>query len=637
MGNSGGGSTAPADTKSAPNGVTGRSNNQNTNDVEEDEQDIHMFDRSTLAQVKSGNLQENYEVLEELGSGSFGVVNKGRDIRAFGVSLAGFVAIKTIPKKKVTDTKKLKAEFNVLRQLDHAHICKAYEFYEDHRNIYLVMDICTGGTLLETLCKQRKFSESDAANVMRQILSPLAYLHQSNFVFRDLKTENVMFAAPSTDGKIGCVKLIDFGLCCPFDRGTKICKAAGTPYSVAPELVTAPVQYDQKCDSWSAGVVMYILLSGQYPFNGKTKDELLHNIKREPVSFKDKRWKKISREAKKLIAELLKKNAETRCEVIDALSHDWLKGDLELPDENIMAEVVDSMAHFQSLNMLQKAAITALAWRASDDETLHLRQIFESIDRDGNGYVTVEELTSAFEKAGVKVPIDFGTLVQESGTDGNDTIEYTEFIAAAIDKRKMIKEETVWEAFKIFDQDGNGTVTKKELLKILTGRTSDKIRQVHGDKAVDGFLGEYDTTGDDVIDFDEFMQMLNAASETYLNGGAASKQTMAARDGADDGQRKTANNEHWLNVLLKVPLCSSCTLASNQLAGNPDTKSPQVVNATGSDRSSRQKGQSTDSARKTPSMKSPNVSKKAMMSGNSKRSPSKDVDDPVQKVGSKRR
>jgi len=247
-------------------------------EIEEDENDLSMFDRSALAQVKKGSLHTNYEVLEELGSGSFGVVNKGRDVRARGVSLATWVAIKTIPKKKIKDPNKIKAEFNVLRQLDHAHICKAYECYEDRRNIYLVMDICTGGTLLETLCKQHKFSEKDVSNVMRQMLSALAYLHQSNFIFRDLKTENVMFATPVKQGEVGNVKLIDFGLCCPFEKGTRLAKAAGTPYSVAPELVTAPVQYDQKCDAWSAGVVMYIMLSGQYPFRGKTKDELLHAI-----------------------------------------------------------------------------------------------------------------------------------------------------------------------------------------------------------------------------------------------------------------------------------------------------------------------------------------------------------------------
>merc|ERR1719238_2215195 len=182
---------------------------------------------------------------------------------------------------------------------------------------------------------------------MRQILSALAYLHQTNFVFRDLKTENIMFKQEVAEGSIGNVRLIDFGLCCPFERGTKMAKAAGTPYSVAPELVTAPVQYDHKCDAWSAGVVMYIMLSGQYPFRGKTKDELLHAIRREPVSFKDKRWKKISKEAKTLMAELLRKKPETRIDISEALEHPWIEMDAPLPTEDIMSDVLASMMHFQ--------------------------------------------------------------------------------------------------------------------------------------------------------------------------------------------------------------------------------------------------------------------------------------------------
>lgn len=517
-------------------------------------EDLEVFDRTTLAQVKSGNVNDNYELLEELGSGSFGVVNRARDIRTKCVSMAAFVAVKTIPKKKISDPKKIKDEFNTIRQLDHAHICKAYECYEDRRSIYLVMDICTGGTLLETLCKQQKFTESDAANIMRQILCALAYLHQSKFIFRDLKTENIMFAKPVQQGAIGNVKLIDFGLCCPFERGTKIARAAGTPYSVAPELVTAPVQYDQKCDAWSAGVVMYIILSGQYPFKGKTKEELLNRIRKEPVSFKDKRWKKISKDGKTLLAELLRKNAETRCEVLTALEYPWLQVGNNLPDHDIMQDVVDTMVRFQNLNMLQKAAMTALAWRASDEDTQHLRQIFESIDRDGNGHMTVPELKSAFEESGVTVPDELSLF--NVGTDGNDTIEYTEFLAAALDKQKILKEDVVWEAFKIFDQDGSGSVTKKELCKILTGRTSDKIRKVHGDNAIETFLDTYDTTGDGIIDFDEFMGMLGSDSTKKRETQGGARKTKATVTFSEGG----VNNV--LSKCTELAICSACRTAA---------------------------------------------------------------------------
>merc|ERR1712190_540928 len=264
-------------------------------------------------------------------------------------------------------------------------------------------------------------------------------------------------------------------------------------------------------------------LSGQYPFRAKTKDELLHQIRREPVSFRDKTWKKITKEAKTLLAELLRKKSETRCEVLDALRHPWLQKDACLPTEDIMQDVMQAMEHFQSLHMLQKAAITALAWRSNDENTRHLREIFESIDQSGDGHITIPELRKAFDEVGIQIPEDLSML--QVGTDGNDTIEYTEFIAAAMDKRKLVKEDVVWEAFRVFDHDGSGTVTHAELLKILVGRTSDKIKQVHGADAVDKLKDGVDADGDGVIDFEEFMQMIEEASNTYSVSKAGGSQT----------------------------------------------------------------------------------------------------------------
>eukprot|EP00928_Gymnodinium_smaydae_P018358 TRINITY_DN16991_c0_g2_i2.p1 TRINITY_DN16991_c0_g2~~TRINITY_DN16991_c0_g2_i2.p1 ORF type:complete len:290 (-),score=65.74 TRINITY_DN16991_c0_g2_i2:62-931(-) len=189
--------------------------------------------------------------------------------------------------------------------------------------------------------------------------------------------------------------------------------------------------------------------------------------------------------------------------------------------------------------MFQKAAVTALAWRASDEETKKLRHIFSLLDRDGNGHITVQELRGAIESTGVEIPEDLVQLAVQADTDGGGTIEYTEFLAATCDKKKVIREEVVWEAFRIFDQDGSGTITKKELIKILTGSTSDKIRQMHGNKAVDNFVEEYDVSGDAVIDFEEFMEMLNNVKETFDVSGAADA---ARRRSTSVDQRASAAN-----------------------------------------------------------------------------------------------
>lgn len=484
---------------------------------EASDESLDVFGRSSFAQMRAGRLKADYQTLDELGAGGFGVVKRARHRRSGGV-----VALKTIPVSKVKDPHKVKAEFNIIRQLDHPHICKAYECYEDRRNMYLVMELLTGGTLLEAICRQTKFTESDASHIMRQILSALSYLHEANLIFRDLKTENVMFRgdAGRTSESGGPaqrllkrdIKLIDFGLCCPLEGGSKLCQAAGTPYSVAPELVTTPVQYDQKCDAWSAGVVMHIMLSGKHPFTGKTKKDLFQSIRSQPCNLESAVWKRISKQAKALLAKLLRKASDQRLGVSEALQHPWLSKQSEVLDQNIMEDVVGSLKHFQSLSIFQKAAVTALAWRASDEDTARLRSIFTALDRDGNGHITIAELRNAIEASGVGISADV-ELLAKADTNGSDTIEYTEFLAAALDKKKALKEDVIWEAFRIFDQDGNGRITKGELLKALVGRTGDQIRQVHGSQAVERALSRYDVTCDDGIDFDEFLNMISSTYE----------------------------------------------------------------------------------------------------------------------------
>jgi len=287
--------------------------------------------------------------------------------------------------------------------------------------------------------------------------------------------------------------------------------------------------------------------------------------------------------------------------------HPWFqKRSLGLPDENIMADVVDSFKHFQNLNMFQKAAVTALAWRATDDETAHLREIFSSLDRDGNGHITVQELRGAIESTGVNIPEDLVELAVQADTDGGGTIEYTEFLAACLDKQKVIREEVVWEAFRIFDQDGSGTITKKELLKILTGNNGEKIRQAHGDKAVENFLEEYDVSGDAVIDFDEFMEMLNNVKDTYSGIKSGGMGALSPRGSPGTGRasssaaspRGVQRSRSRLGEAVPSPWKGSPALAfcpcATMLRGSAETLGVGMETAPLSPRSARRRTTSTD-------------------------------------------
>ena len=144
--------------------------------------------------------------------------------------------------------------------VDHANIVNYFETYEDKRYVYLCMELCTGGELIENcLSKKISYNEKQAQEIVYQLLSALNHIHAVGLIHRDIKPENVMF-----DKRGGVVKFIDFGLACQFNSKKK--EMAGTPYFIAPEVISH--NYGQKCDIWSLGVVIYMMLTGRVPFNG---------------------------------------------------------------------------------------------------------------------------------------------------------------------------------------------------------------------------------------------------------------------------------------------------------------------------------------------------------------------------------
>ena len=191
-------------------------------------------------------------------------------------------AVKILRKEKLSkfDIDRLSHEVEIMKRLDHPNILKIYELYEDEKRFYLVMEICAGGELFDELQLNEKLDESIASIYTEQILTAVAYLHKHCIVHRDIKPENILIE----ERKSYNIKLIDFGAseiyddCLSEESNKKLMKNVfGSAYYIAPEVLST--EYDEKCDMWSIGVLLYIMLTGSPPFPGNSELEIVHKVK----------------------------------------------------------------------------------------------------------------------------------------------------------------------------------------------------------------------------------------------------------------------------------------------------------------------------------------------------------------------
>ncbi|OMJ90348.1 hypothetical protein SteCoe_7258 [Stentor coeruleus] len=445
--------------------------------------------------IKSEPVTEDYVFENVVGYGAFGEVR-----RAYHKVLKLERAIKSIDIShcKEKDIQKLLKEVSILKLLDHPNIIRIFDVYRSSTKLYIVTEMCTGGELFDRIKHMRKFSENQAAKYMSDIICAVMHCHQRGVVHRDLKPENLLFTTKEPDAKL---KLIDFGTSTLFDKTKKIKGIFGTYFYMAPEVISG--NYDEKCDVWSLGVILYVLLSGDLPFTGSTEEEIISKIRNASVSFSRPTWKNVSEEAKILIMKMLKKIPEMRISIEEVFDSPWLKSrcDGNLPDIEFEIELLNKLGRFETESTFQHAIYSYIVSQIIDSSYFNkLNEMFSKIDKNGDGLLSREELKDVIIKFDLSFDID--EIIQRCDIDRNGYINYSEFLIATVEASHAYSRERVREVFEVFDKNKDGKLSLDEIRNSLGGNANNftLFKQI---------LSEADTNGDGVIDFDEFLDYVS--------------------------------------------------------------------------------------------------------------------------------
>ena len=477
---------------------------------------ILKVNKESFVTINKGDITRSYEIIKKIGEGAYGKIYKVRNKQSGDIR-----AMKQIQKNKIKDLTKFQTEIKILSMVDHPNIVRLFEVIEDDNYYNLLQELCTGGELLKKT-ETTHLKEKEVARIFNQIMSVVAYCHDKGIVHRDLKLENILFVSEEPDSPI---KVIDFGFSVlnenitnstdkekdpdPKKSGFKRMKSkVGTLYYISPEIIKG--NYDEKCDIWACGVILFIMLGGYPPFNGPSDKDVYNLITQIKYDVSQPIWKNISKFAKDLIKNMLKP-AKNRYTAKQVLSSKWFEVKLKESIKENSSYILDyrRLHKFKEYNQFKQIIITFIASRLNSSESKEITNIFYNIDEEKKGFITFED----FRKYIINV-YNMDDLVeneeelrksfQSVDIDHNNRIDYTEFLACNLSKEVFLKEEKLKEAFLAFDINDNGAIKKEDIIRALK---LDKLPDKNN--IANSIIEENDFDKDGKINFADFLKIMH--------------------------------------------------------------------------------------------------------------------------------
>ena len=457
---------------------------------------------------------KDYKILQIVGEGTLSKVYEAQN-RITDLKRALKIIKKT--QNNIINEEEINNEINILKAIDHPNILKTYEFFSNNESYNIIMEYCKGGQLYTEIENNAPFDETYSAYVMYQIFSAINYAHNMNIIHRDLKPENILIVNRNKKNNYPNIKVGDFGMIKLLPKNTKQNKIIRSLFYVAPEVFKN--NYNEKCDIWSCGVIMYTLLSNNKPFDGKNEDEIISKIEKGEFDLKSQPFDKISDNAKDLIQKLLIMDTEKRINAQEALNHIWFKENRskelfnQIYDENVTIKLIDNLKKYKKTSIIQETALAYLVHNFPQmKDIINSGKLFNQIDLNGDGKISEQELYQGLSKRlkSDTLEEDVKKIFQNLDMDDSGTIEYEEFIRAAVTKEKFMGENVLRFAFRFFDKDNSGKIEFEEIEKIFKNSVTD---QNNIESALSKIIYEVDSNRGGKISFREFCILMKKMLE----------------------------------------------------------------------------------------------------------------------------
>ena len=484
--------------------------------------DLKVNTGNFIVQREGSKVYDVYEKLQFLGEGSFGSVYKVK--RKNSGQREIIRALKEISKEKMClneeNSEEIRNEISVLKSLDHPNIMKIYEFYEDKENMYLITEFC-GGDAANIQDKYGVLPEFLVKYIMYQVFMAVAFFHANKIVHTDIKRENIAFFYRDEkkdkkevedflqkffeDKEITeelCdasglenlsedalkvakelsnfdVKILDFGSAKKRNRN-KLSGITGTVYYCSPEIVND--KYDFECDEWACGVMMYILLVNEPPFQGESEEEIFSKILKDDPNLDINPLKDISDNCKDLIKKLLEKDAKKRIKAREALKHPFFTSGINIGNlfkgkykEN--TEILKTLYKRKTQEIQDKKGskfkdmvIAYITLHFSEkEEEKKARKIFMEMAGGDNHFLirkdTFVHRMGTIYKNESKEKIE--ELFDNIDENKSGNIEYEELVRALSDRNQLLNDKNLREAFDFFDKDKSGSISWNEIAEII--------------------------------------------------------------------------------------------------------------------------------------------------------------------------